>query len=128
MTGFPTGVDKLDEKIGGCQGQLDVIDPLREENRVLREQLGERPPRFTDDRTAARHHAVLSTAAIVRVPLPPPADQAVLFLLRRRGCSGTRSTSRDLASRCRAARMAACNSRSGVCHLLTACGRASPGT
>lgn len=29
--------------------QLEVIDFLREENRVLREQLGGRRPRFTDD-------------------------------------------------------------------------------
>ena len=31
------------------QRQLQVIDYLREENRVLREQLGERRLRFTDD-------------------------------------------------------------------------------
>ena len=30
-------------------GQLEVIDFLREENRVLREQLGGRRLRFTDD-------------------------------------------------------------------------------
>jgi hypothetical protein len=29
--------------------QLEVIDFLREENRVLREQLGDRRPRFNDD-------------------------------------------------------------------------------
>ena len=31
------------------QGQQNVIEYLREENRVLREQLGERRLRFTDD-------------------------------------------------------------------------------
>src|SRR5206468_6414595 len=39
------------------QRQLQVIDYLREENRVLREQLGQRRLRFTDDqrrRLAAR--------------------------------------------------------------------------
>jgi hypothetical protein len=36
--------------------QLEVIDFLREENRVLREQLGERHLRFTDDQR--RHPAV----------------------------------------------------------------------
>jgi hypothetical protein len=30
------------------QGQLQVIEYLREENRVLREQLGDRRIRFTD--------------------------------------------------------------------------------
>ena len=34
------------------QRQQNVIEYLREENRVLREQLGERRLRFTDDRGA----------------------------------------------------------------------------
>src|SRR2546426_4270974 len=34
------------------QRQCDVIDYLREENRVLREQLGGRRRRFTDDQRA----------------------------------------------------------------------------
>ena len=52
--------------------QDDLIDYLREENRVLREQLGSRPPRLTDAqrrRLAVRGHKlgrrVARTAALV---------------------------------------------------------------
>jgi hypothetical protein len=44
--------------------QLEVIDFLREENRVLREQLGERRLRFTDDQR--RRLAVSLRAAATR--------------------------------------------------------------
>jgi len=50
------------------QQQLQLIDYLREENRVLREQLGQRRLRFNDDqrrRLAARAKGEVSERSIV---------------------------------------------------------------
>ncbi len=43
--------------------QLAVIEYLKEENRVLREQLGRRRPRFTDGRPRGVQHNPHSRAA-----------------------------------------------------------------
>ncbi len=40
------------------QRQQNVIEYLREENRVLREQLGDRRLRFTDDQRRPQHRMV----------------------------------------------------------------------
>ncbi len=44
------------------RSQQDAIEYLKEENRVLREQLGARRLRFTDDQRLARNTNALETA------------------------------------------------------------------
>ena len=60
--------------LAGCinQQQRDIIDYLQEENRVLREQLGSRRVRFTNDqriRLAAKAHT-LGRRMLAEIPWP----------------------------------------------------------
>src|SRR5437773_937727 len=56
--------------------QLEIIDYLKEENRVLKERLGDKPIRFTDAerRRLARKAKVLSRKVLIELKTLVPPD------------------------------------------------------